>query len=268
MKKIILSSFLFIALFSSCNLLNKNEIRDDFKQSYDAYKVQGSFVLYDLKNDKYLFYNRSQFEQVFTPASTFKICNSLIGLETGVIADENFVIQWDSVVRKRPAWNKSQDLKTAFKNSTVWYYQELARRVGGQKMKFWLDKTQYGNADTMGGIDKFWLSGGLRISPKQQIEFLKRLYLNQLPFAQRNMDIVKKVMVAVDSANYTIRAKTGWGMENGTDIGWYVGYYQTKANVYFFANCIQNADTTNQQFANARIEICKKIFETLKLRDR
>lgn len=168
------------------------EIRDDFKKYYDRFRVEGSFVLYDPQQDKHIFYNKDQFKQSFSPASTFKICNSLIGLETGVIKDENFVIPWDSVPRKNPNWNKDHDLKTAFKNSTVWYYQELARRVGGQKMKYWLDKAAYGNADTSGGIDKFWLFGGLRISPEQQIDFLKRLHDNSVPFSQRSIDIVKK----------------------------------------------------------------------------
>lgn len=150
-------------------------------------------MLYDPQTDKYVFYNPNQFEQTFSPASTYKICNSLIGLETGVIKDENFVIPWDSVTRQNPNWNSDHDLKTAFKNSTVWYYQELARRVGRQQMKYWLDKANYGNADTSGGIDKFWLTGGLRISPKQQIDFLKRLHDNKLPFSQRSVDIVKKL---------------------------------------------------------------------------
>ncbi|MBK8852777.1 MAG: class D beta-lactamase [Saprospiraceae bacterium] len=137
--------------------------------------MEGSFVLYDPQTAKYIFYNQDQYKQTFSPASTFKICNSLIGLETGLIQDENFIIPWDSVTRNL-VWDKDHDMKTAFANSTVWYYQELAKRVGGQKMKYWLDKTNYGNADTSGGIDRFWLTGGLRISPEQQIDFLKRLH--------------------------------------------------------------------------------------------
>ncbi len=143
---------------TACKQKQSTEVRADFKKYYDQFNVEGSFVLYDPQADKYIFYNQDQFEQTFSPASTYKICNSLIGLETGVIKDENFVISWDSITRQNPKWNSDYDLKTAFKNSTVWYYQELARRVGGQQMKYWLDKANYGNADTSGGIDKFWLN--------------------------------------------------------------------------------------------------------------
>ena len=164
-----------------------------------------------------------------------------------------------------PAWNQDQDLKSAFKNSTVWYYQELARRVGGERMKYWLDKANYGNADTSGGIDKYWLTGGLRITPEQQIDFLRRLHDNKLPFSQRSMDIVKDIMIAKDTLDYVVRAKTGWGEQDDTNIGWYVGYVETTDNVYYFANCIQTADSEKKDFVRARTEIVYQILNELKL---
>jgi beta-lactamase class D len=257
---------LWIHLIFSITIQSQTvELRNDFKQYYDDYDVEGSFVLYDQKSDKYIFYNQSQFKEQFTPASTFKICNSLIGLETGVIKDENFIIPWDSVLRQFPVWNQDQDLKSAFRNSTVWYYQELARRVGGERMKYWLDRSDYGNADTSGGIDKFWLTGGLRITPEQQINFLVRLHDNKLPFSQRSIDIVKSIMIAKDTLEYVFRAKTGWGFHDELNIGWYVGYVETNDNVYYFANCIQTADSDNEKFKTARKEIVYKILSELKI---
>lgn len=259
-KQTILLAFISVIGLTSCGQAQKNEVRNDFKKYYDQFSVQGSFILYDQQNDKYTFYNQEQTKQSFTPASTFKICNSLIGLETGVIGDENFVITWDSVVRQNSKWNQDHDLKTAFKNSTVWYYQELARRVGGQQMKLWLDKANYGNADTSGGIDKFWLTGGLLITPQQQIDFLVKLRNNKLPFSQRSMDIVKKIMIEKDTLDYVIRGKSGWGAKE--DIGWFVGYIEIGENVYYFANCIQATDFNK---ANARRDIVYLILDDLKL---
>jgi beta-lactamase class D len=162
-------------------------------------------------------------------------------------------------------WNKDQDLKAAFRNSTVPYYQELARRVGGKRMKYWLDKAKYGNADTSGGIDRFWLSGGLRITPEQQIKFLVRLYKNDLPFSTKSIDIVKKIMIAQDTIGFVLRAKTGWSEQDSKSIGWYVGYLETGAGIYFFATCIQCADQENPDFAKARREITLSILKTLTL---
>lgn len=241
------------------------EVRDDFKKQFEKFHVEGSFALVDLRNNKWILCNQKQLRNPLIPASTFKICNSLIGLETGVIKDENSVIPWDGVARSRTEWNKDHDLKTAFKNSTVWYYQELARRVGGQRMKKWLDLIGYGNADTSGGIDMFWLSGGLRITPEQQVRFLKRLYEGDLPFSKRTQEIVKRIMVVKDTETYTLRAKTGWGVQDGLDIGWYVGYLQTKSGVYCFATVAQRPKSENSDFLRARIEITLSMLKELKL---
>jgi beta-lactamase class D len=270
MNQNILILTLAVCGLTACKQKQGSEIREDFKKYYDQFQVEGSFVLYDPQQNKYTFYNPDQFKQSYSPASTFKICNALIGLETGVIKDEDFVIPWDGVTRN-PLWDKDHDLKTAYQNSTVWYYQELARRVGGEKMKHWLDKANYGNADTTGGIDQFWLTGGLLISPEQQIDFLKRLHDDALPFSERSVNIVKDIMVAKDTLDYVIRAKTGWGGYGDKDVGWYVGYLEIKDNVYYFSNCVQieseKLDDVNRAigFDKARKQIVYKILDELKL---
>lgn len=256
--------FLLLVLFG-CQQQSDIEIREDFKEYYSQFQVNGSFVLYNQNEDKYLIYNPEGAKKPYTPASTYKIFNSLIGLETGVIEDENFVIPWDSVVRPNPNWNMDQDLQTAIKNSTVWYYQELARRVGAEKMKSWLDKANYGNADISGGIDQFWLSGDLRISPEQQIDFLRKLHDNKLPFSERSMSLVRNIMIRKDTLNYIERGKTGWGVEEDKDIGWYVGYIETKDNVYYFANCIEATNIDSRTFDQARTKIVYHIFDQLGL---
>jgi beta-lactamase class D len=242
----------------------------DYKKYYDEFGVTGSLIIYNQNKDSYIYFNKDQYKQPFIPASSFKILNSLIGLETGVIKDENFVIKWDGTKRQNPNWNKDHNLKTAFQNSTVWYYQELARRVGGKQMKHYLDLASYGNADTTGGIDKFWLTGNLRITPEQQLIFLRRLYDNQLPFSQRSIDIVKQIMLSADSTGYPVRAKTGWGGQDSLDIGWYVGWAEKNNNVYYFVNCVQmgasviEKDDNAFKFDHSRKEIVYKVLETLK----
>lgn len=262
-KQLLVILTLTTLLAISCKKESSTVIRDDFKTYYDQFNVSGSFILYDPQKEQQICYNQSQLNQPFIPASTFKICNSLIGLETGVVTDENMVIQWDSITRPVQNWNSDQDLKSAFKNSTVWYYQEVAKRVGGERMKLWLTKASYGNMDTTGGIDKFWLTGALRITPSQQIDFLKRLRNNELPFSKHSIDIIKKIMVVKDSANYTLRAKTGWSEQDGMQIGWYVGYIEKSKNVYYFANCVQLKGDATDDFVRSRREITLMILKEL-----
>ena len=85
----------------------------------------------------------------FLPASTFKVFNSLVALQTGAVADEHTIILWDSVER-RPEWNVDMDMATAIERSCVPWYQEVARRAGAERMQHWLDTVHYGNATKIG----------------------------------------------------------------------------------------------------------------------
>lgn len=155
-------------------------------------------------------------------------------------------------------------MKDAFKNSTVWYYQELAKRVGEDRMKNWLDRVKYGNADITGGVDGFWLWGKLRITPREQIDFLRKLHDDKLPFTKQSMDIVKDIMIVKDTLGSVVRAKSGSGKQGQQYVGWYVGYITTKDNVYYFSNCIQSTDK-KPEFGNARIEIVNDILDELRV---
>jgi beta-lactamase class D len=216
--------------------------------------LEAAFVLYDLNNDSYVRYNPERCAERFIPASTFKILNSLIGLETGVIPDETYVIQWDGTQYPVASWNQDHTLRTAIQNSVVWYFQELARRVGKEKMQYYVDLANYGNKDISGQIDTFWLEGGLRISVNEQVEFLKRLYQNELPFSARSMDIVKEILVLEKSDSYQLSGKTGSAQRVLLHQGWFVGYLETNGDVYFFAtnfesenpNGIANGETAKR----------------------
>lgn len=217
------------------------ELRLDLEQYFDG--AEGAFVLYDLNRNAYIRTDSARCAEQFLPASTFKILNSLIGLETGVIPDENYIIQWDGTPYDFPAWNQDHTLQSAIQNSVIWYYQELARRVGAEKMQSWVKAAGYGNADITGNIDTFWLDGALRISADEEVEFLKRLYQNDLPFSQRAMDIVKKIIVQEDTPAYRLIGKTGSVVRMEERVGWFVGWLEKDGNVYFFAT---NFKTTSQ----------------------
>ncbi len=243
-------------------ILSASVFSQDMKKYFDEFNVTGSFVVYDLNNDKYFYYDSARCNTEFSPASTSKIINSIIGLETGVISDENFVIPWDGVKRPVEAWNKDISLKEAIKVSAVPYYQELARRVGEEKMAEMYKKLQYGNMDIGGGVDKFWLSGNLRITQMQQIDFLKRLYKNELPVSQRAMDIVKNIIVLTDTNGYILRGKTGWSQSDTKNIGWFVGWVEIWGNVYFYATNIEGS-LDNENFGMARRKITENILKEL-----
>lgn len=269
-KQIAIFSIIFLFVFN-CNAFAKaDENHPEFKKYFDEYNVIGTFSLYDKNNKKFIRYNPKRAKLSFIPASTFKIANSLIGLETGVISGEEYIFKWNGEKRFLDIWNKDMDLNEAFNASCVPCYQELARNIGAERMQKWVRKLKYGNKNINGGIDLFWLTGDLRISADEEVKFLRRLYENKLPLKQRTMDIVKKIMLREDNPEYKLYYKTGLQTIDLSDssgsksLGWFVGYLEQNDNVYFFATNIETNDR-QKSFVASRMEITKTILKDLNL---
>ncbi|MFN7117388.1 MAG: class D beta-lactamase [Saprospiraceae bacterium] len=263
--RIVLGLLLLASIFgfSASNWVEQKK----WKAYFDKDEVKGTFLLYDLKNDKYLVYNEKRAKKGYLPASTFKIFNTLVGLETGVV-DTNVMIRWDGVRRWNADWNRDMKLKTAFQLSCVPCYQQIARKVGAERMQEWVKKANYGKMDVQASnIDTFWLTGASEISAFEQVEFLKRIYKNDLPFSENTVAQLKNIMIAERKEDYVLRAKTGWTTQGKQNIGWYVGYVEKSDNVYFFALNIQNKirKRGSGNFGPARKGITDKILKELKI---
>ncbi len=240
-------------------------------------ETEGAFVLYDLKNDRYLRYNEDRCRQRFSPYSTFKIPNSLIGVETKVLAGAEHRMRWEPTKYPESSgwteapfvhWKQDQTLRSALKYSVVWYYRELAKRIGERRMKKYVAAFGYGNQDISGGFGSprlfqaFWLNSSLRISADEQIEFLKKFYAGKLPVAARSTAIVKDILVLEKTPRYTLSGKTGGGsLPGGKSLGWFVGYVEAQGNVYFFATNIEGANYA--AIRDRRIELTKQILAEL-----
>lgn len=246
---------------------NNVTVDNGLKKYFDEYKVKGSFGLYDNGTGQFTIYNLSRFkDSAYLPASTFKIVNALVGLETGKLTNEKMEIVWDGVMRKYPngdtatAWNKNLTAAEAFKSSAIPYFQELARRIGKENMQHWLDSIKYGSRIIKTSIDTFWLDNSLKISADEEMGLVKKLYFNQLPFQKRSQDIVKKMMLQEDNANYKLSYKTGWGfLENGNALGWVVGWIEENRHPYFFVLNMEADHTTN--LSAIRVDLLKKILK-------
>jgi beta-lactamase class D len=237
-------------LLSSCSV-NKAKVDNSLKKYFDDNKVDGCFTLLNNIDGKVTVYNMELDTQRFSPASTFKIVNSLIGLQTGRITNDTMPIKWDGKVRVFPggdtatAWNKDMGMTEAFKVSSVPYYQEVARRIGKDTMQAWIDSLGYGNKNIDGAIDSFWLNNALKISPDEQLGLMKRLYFDQLPFRKSVHEMVKGVMLQEDNTAYKLSYKTGWGFdEQKNNIGWQVGWIEENNHVYFFVTFIKAGPET------------------------
>ena len=155
----------------------------------------------------------------------------MIALQTASIKSIDDTVKWDGIDRKWKPWNKDHTMRTALPVSCVWFYKELARRIGYQKMQYWIQKSDYGNKKTGNKIDNFWLEGDLRISAKEQVLFLEKLIDNKLPFDIKVQETVKQLIITDSTKDYVLHSKTGWV---GT-IGWNVGYVETNKQKWIFA---------------------------------
>jgi beta-lactamase class D len=239
-----------------------------YKQHFTQYEVDGSILFFDRNGDREYVYGEHRIDKAYSPASTFKIFNALAGLDSGVIPDTSYVIPWDSVQRgKYVPWHRANSMKSAFRYSVVWYYQELARRVGEKRMKRYLSGNNYGNEDMRNTIDEFWLAdkgGKLRITMQEQIAFLQELYDLNLKFSKRSQQLVKDIMLEhQETREYRLYGKTGAANYDGMSYGWYVGWIESKTNVYFFATLIESTDP-RKILTGGRKGITLAVFEDLK----
>src|SRR5438477_6900064 len=205
----------------------RSEIRTDLSKRFFDLGTTGTFVGYKVDDYLIIASDKDRSAQPQLPASTFKIPNSIIALETGVVEDpDKDVFKWDGTTRSIEAWNKDHTLRSAIAASVVPVYQEIARRIGPERMQKYLDLFEYGNRNIGGGIDQFWLTGDLRIDPMQQIDFVDRLRRGVLPVGKRSQDLVRDILPVTKSGDSIIRAKTGLlGAELGKpSLGWVVGW--------------------------------------------
>jgi beta-lactamase class D len=258
-------SFILIGLTITFQIsFAQKTVIKDFSKHFEKHGVEGCFALYNPTDDLLIQYNKDRCNTGYIPASTFKIPNSLIVLEEGIVKDTSQIIKWDGKSRGYDMWDRDQTLRTAMKYSCVWAYVGFASQISTAKYQSYMDAFNYGNRNITGPENYFWLEGEFKISANQQIEFLKRFYNNQLGISKQNTDIVKSLIVIEERDDYKLFAKTGAGVRSKEqDIMWLVGYVEKDKVPYFFAlNFITNDFKGTK---NARNSIAKDIFEELGL---
>lgn len=248
-----------LALFASLAAqASPTVVRHDWQRHFDAHGAIGTFVVFEPLEDRYQVFNEARSRQRLLPAATFEIANALIGLETGAVTDENEVFRWDGKPRLRAAWERDHTLASGMREGAVWMFQEVARRIGRARMREWLERLEYGNADTSGGVDLFWLQGGLRISAREQVQFLHKLSEGRLDATQRAQRLVRQALVVERTREQTLFAKTGSSGHSRDPVAWWVGWIERKGRpvAYFALNYTPRPTTRFQE----RFEIGRSIL--------
>ncbi|MGJ8745165.1 class D beta-lactamase [Polaribacter sp.] len=255
-------SFLFVsvACAQKQNLKENNAayvVSKKIESLLETYNVNGAILIFDSKKNTYYSNDFTKGKETYLPASTYKIINTIIGLETGIIKNEQTVFKWNGEKRAMKVWEKDLILKDAFQKSCVPCYQEVARKIGVESTQVYLQKLQFGTMNVASEtIDNFWLVGDSKISPFEQINFLNRFYENRLPITKTTTKIVKNIMKLDVKENFTLSGKTGLAISDTEKMGWFVGFVEVDKKVVYFATKISPKEGVSlQEF----IPIRKKI---------
>ena len=221
-------------------------------QLFQNANLQGTFVLYDISSDRLKGHNQARAETRYIPASTFKIANSLIGLTVGAVESVDEVLPYGGKPQFMKAWERDMGLREAIALSNVPIYQELARRIGLERMQQTLSQIGYGNNEIGKSVDTFWLQGPLKISAVEQTQFLARLAQNQLPLDRKIQNSVREILLLEQGSDWALYGKTGWQNAPDPGVGWWVGWVETRGRIYTFA---LNLDIRQPADAQKRLEL-------------
>ena len=271
--RFLLLFFILIGLLSQQSYAQKKvSALKDLMQKED---YEGVIVLYDYNKDGLYTSHFNKTDEKVLPASTFKIFNTLLFLELGIVEDTTHTLPWNGKEykhkgKKVPSWYKDTNLAEAFRNSTVWYYKALGNPIDFNTYKDLMKKNKYGK---IFGRDRevidFWNEGAkIGISARDQIRFLVKIFEDNSTFKTEHLEIVKELMIEDETDEYILRSKTGWtespegSFKNSVDLGWYIGYVEQKENSYFFAVRLEKPlDKRKRNFAEDRKRITKKALK-------
>lgn len=212
-------------------------------QLFESARVTGTIAVFDSRDGSLGCSDVARCRARATPASTFKIPHTMIALETGVAEGPDTILPWDKQHYWNESWNQDLSLRDAFRFSCLPCYRALARQVGEAGEREWVHKLGYGNQDISGVADRFWIDGGLLISPLEQLDFLRRFDEGKLPISERTADLVRDIMTLDVTENYVLRGKTGTTLppEEARLLAWFVGWLEAGERRVFFATLIDGS---------------------------
>jgi beta-lactamase class D len=187
------------------------------------------------------------------PCSTFDIVNEAIGLDAGVITPQT-VFKWDGASQPVKLWERDADLAAASKDGVGWWYQRLARLIGRDRFAQALRAFGYGSKDPAGPADSFWsgpqAGGGLTISTRQQIAFLKGFYGGGAPIKPQTAAAVQALTLdetradpkGGEAAISGAAASCASLADGSRNVGWWIGRLRTPQRDLVFAASVEGAE--------------------------
>lgn len=214
----------------------------------------GCFLLARVDGSEATVVHPDECDVATAPNSTFKIPHALVALQLGVVTDPDAAVKWDGSPYWNPAWQRDHSLRSAIRESVVWYFQRTAEQIGRERMAQWLATLHYGNADVSGPIRRFWLDeDSLRIDGHGQLAFMQALFAGTLPFDPAHVRTVVSAMTGtIDDwrarlppgqvpppSTATFAAKTGTGSIPEGHVTWWAGQLDGPRGEWVFVSRVR-----------------------------
>lgn len=269
--------FMMISLLPGCGRTSSKNVesRSDGTEIRESVNLYGSFqeiygcaVIYDPQEQRYSIYHEALAEQEVSPFSTFKIISALSGFENQVVEDGTSTMDYSGEVYSITSWNGNLTLAEAFASSCIWYFRQIVDAVGEEEMQEELDALSYGNCDIsqwegsgvngQSELNGFWLDSSLKISPLEQVQVLAEIFEGQSGYGQRNVEILKELMLSDDNGIRKVYGKTGSGLEGKA---WFVGFVEEENKREYFAVYLDDGYRQDQVSGSKAKEIALDILD-------
>jgi len=204
-----------------------------------AHSAEHCLAMADAATGKWLVHEGVCDERL-PPMSTFKLPIALMGYDAGILHDEHTPVLpfKPGYVDWRAEWRQAHDPSSWMKESVVWYSQQVTQKLGQQRFASYVKRFDYGNADISGdpgkhnGLTGAWLNSSLRISPDEQIGFLRRVLDRELGLKPEAYAMSAALVRRPEPVGgWQVFGKTG----SGNKVGWYVGWLERDGKRIVFA---------------------------------
>jgi beta-lactamase class D len=186
-----------------------------------------------------------------TPACSFNIVLSLMGYDTGILKDEKTPV-WDfqeGYDDFSEAWKDSQTPKSWMTRSCVWYSKILGLQLGLERIQRYLTLFEYGNQDMSAGLtmpgpmDPAWVGSSLEISPREQVDFIRKMIQGHLPVSKNAIQMTKLLIFKEElPQGWKLYGKTGLAFRKDSldvKVRWFVGWIESDHAFFPFAYQMQ-----------------------------
>lgn len=249
----ILLPIIFATLSGNLSAAWKENI--EFESAFEEAGVNGTFVYLDPDTGDYVGCNAVRAATRFVPASTFKIPHTVIALSERVVESMDEIIPYGGKPQPFRAWERDMPLREALALSNAAVYQQVAKRIGLERMNKNVQKLCYGNMRIGEDVTRFWLDGPLQITALEQISVLRELVNDGMGFPPAAVSAMKEGIALEAGEEWSLYAKSGWQNAPNAGVGWWVGWIEKGKKLYFFA---LNMDITSVEDAKKRERLGRK----------